>query len=245
MEKRLTTAIIILLIANAVLLLVLMIMFASTLLNTLDNNFTSVDYGGVTYMPVYGGPNDFYRVKGLSESVEGVDGIYVYDEINGAPVNEMYFVDNADTTSSREMFVNRIYFPWSIDKCYVENADNIGLIISASANIYNYENINHDMVVIPKATYDKISEKPGASRCIAANVAYFFNYSDAQNEGYFFVDLIDEPGKLTRPPYNPSRAGYTFSGWYTEPECINEWNFDNVLDEIPGEFGLYAKWVEN
>ncbi len=34
-------------------------------------------------------------------------------------------------------------------------------------------------------------------------------------------------------------AGYNFTGWYTEPECVIQWNFDDV---IPGDMTLYAGW---
>ena len=32
--------------------------------------------------------------------------------------------------------------------------------------------------------------------------------------------------------------GYTFKGWYTEPECINEWDFEN--DEVT----KYSEYIE-
>ena len=51
--------------------------------------------------------------------------------------------------------------------------------------------------------------------------------------------------------------GYTFGGWYKEPECINEWDFGtDVLPEerteineegeeevVYQETKLYAKWL--
>ncbi len=48
-------------------------------------------------------------------------------------------------------------------------------------------------------------------------------------------------GKATQPT-NPTRRGYTFNGWYTEPGCIHRWNFENAPT---GDLILYAKWVEN
>jgi len=55
---------------------------------------------------------------------------------------------------------------------------------------------------------------------------------------------IIDPGTL-------KRDGYTFGGWYTDPECTNSWNFtsDKVTqpDEIIGmdPMYLYAKWTAN
>ncbi len=44
-------------------------------------------------------------------------------------------------------------------------------------------------------------------------------------------------------PGNPTRTGYTFSGWYREPACQNAWNFD--IDTVTGTTTLYAGWTRN
>lgn len=41
-------------------------------------------------------------------------------------------------------------------------------------------------------------------------------------------------------PEPPVKDGYTFGGWYTEPECINKFDFDT---RIPSKTTLYAKWI--
>lgn len=116
--------------------------------------------------------------------------------------------------------------------------------------------------VLPKSTYEKVirGEPVGEDTIILsdkqemylpANVSYLFNYQDNPNEGYFFVDLIEETGKLTKPPYDPKREGYEFSGWYTDAECTDKWDFENDVvtinfdeegNRIYEEFCLYAKW---
>lgn len=75
-----------------------------------------------------------------------------------------------------------------------------------------------------------------------ANVAFMNNYSLDVNGGYYRLDNIAAGEKIPVPP-DPEREGYTFGGWYKEPECINEWDFDElpvVTENI--EFRLYAKW---
>ena len=47
-------------------------------------------------------------------------------------------------------------------------------------------------------------------------------------------------GKTFTKPSNPHVTGYTFSGWYTDAACENEYNFSTVVDD---NFTLYAKWV--
>lgn len=60
---------------------------------------------------------------------------------------------------------------------------------------------------------------------IPANVSYFYNYDNAVNDGYYWIDDYDYGDKIEYIPKDPVRDGYVFSGWYKETECINRWNF--------------------
>lgn len=85
-----------------------------------------------------------------------------------------------------------------------------------------------------------------------ANVTYKFNYENAPNDNYFFINNFERGGLIKNTPYEPIRDGYKFAGWYKEPECINVWNFekdtlpppeyDENGDLIFIETILYAKW---
>lgn len=95
-----------------------------------------------------------------------------------------------------------------------------------------------------------------------ANVSYYYNYEDAKNDGYYWVDDCDYGGKIEFVPADPVRKDYTFGGWYKESECINEWDFETdtlpeekteikeaegakpVQTTVYQETILYAKWVE-
>ena len=46
-------------------------------------------------------------------------------------------------------------------------------------------------------------------------------------------------GAVTVRPADPDRYGYTFGGWYLEPECTNAFTFGNVLTATTR---VYAKW---
>lgn len=50
---------------------------------------------------------------------------------------------------------------------------------------------------------------------------------------------IVENGSSLSEPSNPTRNGYTFTGWYTDEECTTLWNFD---DPVTGNMTLYAGW---
>lgn len=93
---------------------------------------------------------------------------------------------------------------------------------------------------------------------ILANVSYMYNYENAQDDGYYWVDSYDS-NLINFTPPEPKREGYSFGGWYKEPECINVWNFeaDKTGEEIPLSSAvfedydenqityLYAKWYKN
>ncbi len=104
------------------------------------------------------------------------------------------------------------------------------------------------------------------------NVSYQYNYEEAPNYGYYWVDNYDNALIEYIPP-EPTREGYIFGGWYKEAECINKWDFEKDrtgdLYEYypkPGESSaeeykefyedyisthtyietkLYAKWIKN
>ncbi|MBR2969233.1 MAG: InlB B-repeat-containing protein, partial [Clostridia bacterium] len=64
-----------------------------------------------------------------------------------------------------------------------------------------------------------------------ANTCFMYNYCDAPNDGYFFINDFERGGLIENTPYEPTREGYVFAGWYKEPECINPWNFET--DTLP------------
>ena len=49
-------------------------------------------------------------------------------------------------------------------------------------------------------------------------------------------------GEYLNYPSWPVREGYSAWGWFTEPECINE--FDLLEDVVTGDMTLYVKWVK-
>lgn len=95
--------------------------------------------------------------------------------------------------------------------------------------------------------YDGIKETYKQSEnIIVANTLYMFNYDEAPNEGYFFINdyLVGE--MIENTPYEPVREGYTFAGWYKEAECLNVWNFGtDAYPETATQVLLYAKWDKN
>lgn len=113
------------------------------------------------------------------------------------------------------------------------------------------ESFNNYKIII----YNKTSNKKHCEFQIA-NTSYLFNYEGAPNEGYFYINDFARGGKIEDTPYEPRREGYTFGGWYKEPECVNKWDFET--DKLPEarydeegyitdfvETKLYAAWIKN
>ncbi len=81
-----------------------------------------------------------------------------------------------------------------------------------------------------------------------------FNYADAPNDGYFFIQDYEYGETIEDTPYIPLREGYIFGGWYKETACINKWNFETDTlpktlynehgEEVYQETKLYAKWIK-
>ena len=59
--------------------------------------------------------------------------------------------------------------------------------------------------------------------------------------GSSVISISVKVGDKATKPNAPEKVGYTFSGWYKESSCVNEWNFETetVLEDIT----LYAKWT--
>ena len=71
---------------------------------------------------------------------------------------------------------------------------------------------------------------------------YFYNNTSETDENIYWIDY-EENGEIIFTPYEPYNNGKTFLGWYTEKECINEWNFDTKIELGENEvLNLYAKW---
>lgn len=84
-------------------------------------------------------------------------------------------------------------------------------------------------IIVPKSRVDRFAARPGVIikkiKISAANVVYDLNAANMPE--YYYVDDVTYGDKITNVPPDPTRKSYKFTGWYTEKECINKWDFDN------------------
>ena len=106
------------------------------------------------------------------------------------------------------------------------------------------EYINYENIVYTNCNYvsqfnegEKIRRERYAQM---ADVQFMWNYDDAPNYGYYWVDDIEDGEKIEIIPDVPERDGYIFGGWYCESECINEWSFDTPIKKQ--ELTEYREW---
>ena len=118
---------------------------------------------------------------------------------------------------------------------------------------YTYVQNNTD-VPDYETNKDIVATRKFFNRCTRiANVEFLYNYEGAPNLGYYWLDDIEDGEKIEIIPPDPKRDGYIFAGWYCEPECENEWSFENTIRKTevnPGDFYpddyvtyIYAKWI--
>ncbi|GAA0361841.1 InlB B-repeat-containing protein [Bacillus horti] len=63
-------------------------------------------------------------------------------------------------------------------------------------------------------------------------------------DGLIDTWMYGQYGTLISAPASPTKVGYTFGGWYRDPQYTNQWDF--AIDTVPAtDITLYAKWVVN
>ena len=129
-------------------------------------------------------------------------------------------------------------------------ATNLIAVFYISNDMKLQENLHHYNYYYPRSNAIFIR----GSKYNGANVSYYYNYENAPNDGYYWIDNYGYGEPIEYIPANPIRDGYTFDGWYKESECMNVWNFEadslpqvqygKYNREIYQETKLYAKWIK-
>lgn len=83
---------------------------------------------------------------------------------------------------------------------------------------------------------------------ITADTTLYAKWKDApvtvtfDSQGGTAVDSITvEKGGVVEKPVDPTRENYNFTGWYTDKDCTEEYDFESLVE---GDMTLYAGWEE-
>ncbi len=111
---------------------------------------------------------------------------------------------------------------------------------------YSDSDFQTKVITVSKGTFgnlDLYAKFVANSYKITVN-ASSFNVSFMMNDGtsnMYKTQTITTSQGLEYPSI-PERSGYVFTGWYTEEECLNHYNFK---DAVLMDLSLYAGWVES
>lgn len=192
----------------------------------------------------------FIAIVGFTASGLEQEVIEIPREIDGKPVLRIGFQDNVllddyyvESEKLRKMYIHDNiryieFFNYFTDQ-EDTNENQVELMICSINDKLSIWYSNFKNIYFYDAMIDKININKNVS---PANIVFMNNYSEEVNEGYYRLDNIESGETIPDPPA-PERTGYEFTGWYTEAECINKWNFDTppVIEEGE-EFRLYAGW---
>ncbi len=209
----------------------------------------SMSNDGTEIYPLFNNVRSVYLPYTMDANINEVGNLaYIKSEANpfvslpqGGP-NNIFFVNPNFTGISWDCL--KLSYK-GIEKFYFARED-FNIIKGVLVNNEQYSNIDYFV--------NYISDIAGSFMLVCANTTYYFNYENNPNNGIFFINDFERGGKIENTPYEPLREGYTFAGWYKEPECINAWDFEKdktpelEYDEQGGlifkETSLYAKWIK-
>ncbi len=228
-----------------------------------------LDYVSGDLLYAYNNANtkETVSITGISEEGAKKEHIYFPSEIEGLPVTGVYkfIVGKVFSCKWNNAVCKKIYMQknFDVEYAYLSKCEKLQkiLVIEVDINesvgwdcaLYEYGGyVANDILEILKSNAKEVFYK----KALPANISYNYNYEDSENYGVYFIDDCDYGNKIEYIPANPTREGYTFDGWYKEPECINKWNFesDTLPEEIKEvnenneeevkfqETKLYAKW---
>lgn len=144
--------------------------------------------------------------------------------------------------------------PFSEISAWASSRVNTWLYPNADEGSYNITFTTMDGKPVTFGTYgDDVVEWVDNTVYVYANVTvgsyveFDLNY-DANNDGNPANDMYGDPvfildgGAVNKPDPDPTRAGYLFTGWYTDAACTNLYDF---ALPVTGYLKLYAGWDKN
>lgn len=196
-------------------------------------------------------PEDEYyvRIRELSEYGEKQINLVIPQNIEDLPVKQVGYTNllGGKIGNWKSESIEKIYFA---DVFQISNTDLFSQFKQLKKMIFLVRTSYY-------VQYDQLHYFPNKLIFVSrerniANTSFYYNYTGAPNDGFCWIDDLDNEKIEVIPPV-PEREGYAFGGWYKESECINAWDFATDIvpakeytedgDYVYKETCLYAKWV--
>ena len=183
-----------------------------------DGDYIRWNASGVT-IDLHGDPSGDDWASSLASFSDQGSGEWTATYNNYAPANA--------AGESQEFKAKTNYNGWIGNTGSNNNATLDGMHVGSTYNI--------------TATLDVTAHSLVMSKTFVKGSVHF----DLQGHGLAISDLtnVAAGSKISAPSPAPSATGYTFGGWFTDPECTDEWTF--ASDEVNETMTLYAKWTAN
>lgn len=104
---------------------------------------------------------------------------------------------------------------------------------------YSVTNADGTVVYFTDAqSANEYAKEPGAQAPMVLKVTVTFD----SNQGTAVDSQLVAVGDKVAKPADPTKEGYTFTGWFTDEDCTKAYNFDAAVDSAKPELTLYAGW---
>lgn len=187
-------------------------------------------------------------IVGFTESGKQQETLDIPSKINGYEVKRIGIFDEGYPSGNHSRYVicsaklKKLYIPNSISIIQCFDGKDVSLMICDDHTDLNYSFSNADYkdIYLCSKRYKELNIQ--SNNIFSANVNFDLNYQAEGLSKLYRIDNVENDEKITIPP-KPVRDGYSFTGWYTEPESTNIWDFNNPPTiEANSEMVLYAGW---
>lgn len=188
---------------------------------------------------------DYCEIVGTTQQGNENKFLVIPEYVNGVRVDALgvynwiwFGVNKYSKPVIESEILEKVYFESDIKvSSYAFNGDypclNLDKIICSNIPDEYYYVINYSEATIycPKIDYDNRIKDDYFNQFNPANVSYYYNYENTEDDEYYWIDDYNYGEKIDYVPTSPTRDGYTFGGWFTDTECTSEWDFD--MDTLP------------
>lgn len=165
-------------------------------------------------------------IVGFTDSGQEQETLDIPREIDGHPVKRIGlrdegFYHNRSIKVYCSDKLRIVYIFDNIERIEYFYGEAVDLMICSDSSIPIEQAVSYNNFYYYKPLFDY---DEGNSIWRPANINFMNNYPLKDDGGLYRLDNIETDESIPEPP-DPILDGYQFTGWYTELECANKWDF--------------------